>query len=116
MSDHNDIMFFQSAHDKAENALIASLSAVCVTIGDVERAIVAETYTRLPSGKVMICELTMDNGHTEWGAAAVVNPASFNEPEGCRIARLAAEAKVREKLGFRLQEMLHRERDALPLS
>ena len=116
---HDEIpMFYQgcSGHGRAEASLIAKLSAACVTLDEVQRAIVGETYTRLPSGKVMICELTIDNGFTVRGESCVVNAANFDELTARKKSREAASAKVWELLGFRLQEQIFSERDALPLS
>lgn len=75
-----------------------------VTQEDVKKAIVAETYTLLPSGRCMVCELTLfeENGFTVRGESAVVNIENFREDIGKRISRENAVNKVWEILGFKL--------------
>ena len=70
-------------------------------------AIKAETYTTLPSGKVMVCELTLRNGFTVRGEAAVVSKANFNEEVGRKISRENARNKVWELEGYLLQQRLY---------
>lgn len=72
--------------------------------------IVGETYTRLPSGKVLVCELTLENGFTVRGEAAVVDPANYNEVIGQRISKENAIRKIWELEGYLLQEKLYLER------
>lgn len=78
-----------------------------VTPQDVDDTIKAETYTTLPSGKVMVCELTLRNGFTVRGEAAVVSKANFNEEMGRKISRENARKKVWELEGYRLQQILY---------
>jgi len=70
----------------------------------VEDQIVDETYTVLPSGRVTICELTLQNGFTVWGSSAVVFSEN-NVPEtGRKIAREKAVDQVWQLLGYALRE------------
>ena len=78
-----------------------------VTVDDINAAIMSETFTMLPSGKVMVCELTLRNGFTVRGESATVSPANFNEEIGRTISRENARNKVWELEGYRLQENLH---------
>lgn len=48
-----------------------------VTIESINDKIVSETYTLLPSGKVLVCELVLQNGFSVRGEAAVVDKKEF---------------------------------------
>ena len=78
-----------------------------LTPQEVDDTIKAETYTTLPSGKVMVCELTLRNGFTVRGEAAVVSKANFNEDVGRKISRENARNKVWELEGYLLQQRLY---------
>lgn len=83
------------------------LNAPRITPDWIDSRIVNETYTKLPSGKVMICELTLVNGFTVRGEAAVVSKENFNEEIGMTISRKNARDKIWELEGYLLQEELH---------
>lgn len=85
---------------KFERPLIAS----AVTAEDVAAAVVGETFTVLPSGKVMVCELTLKNGFTVRGESAVVSKENFVFAKGQEISRRRAMDKVWELEGYLLQE------------
>jgi hypothetical protein len=78
-----------------------------LTPADIDATIKAETYTTLPSGKVMVCELTLCNGFTVRGEAAVVSKGNFNEEIGRKISRENARSKVWELEGYLLQQRLY---------
>lgn len=80
------------------------LNAPRLTPDSIAAVIVGETYTTLPSGKVMVCELTLKNGFTISGEAAVVSKANFNEEIGRTISRGNAVSKIWELEGYLLQE------------
>jgi len=82
------------------------LNAPRLTPELIDSVIVDETYTILPSGKVMVCELTLKNGFTVRGDAAVVSKANFNEEVGKKVSRENARGKVWELEGYLLQERL----------
>ena len=82
------------------------LNAPRLTPSDIDAAIVGETFTTLPSGKVMVCELTLRNGFTVRGEAATVSKANFNAEIGKKISRENARNKVWELEGYLLQEKL----------
>lgn len=84
------------------------LSAPRLTPAGIDSVIVGETYTELPSGKVMVCELTLANGFTVRGDAAVVSRENFNAEIGKRISRENARNKVWELEGYLLQELVHK--------
>ena len=83
------------------------LNAPRLTPDAIDAVIVGETYTALPSGKVMVCELTLRNGFTVRGDAAVVSPANFNADIGRQISRANARDKVWELEGYLLQQRLY---------
>lgn len=83
------------------------LNAPRLTPDSIESVILGETFTVLPSGKVMVCELTLKNGFTVRGEAATVSKENFNEEIGQRISRENAKKKVWEVEGYLLQQRLY---------
>ncbi len=84
----------------------AGLVAPRLTPYDIDAVIVGETFTVLPSGKVMVCELTLVNGFTVRGEAATVSKENFNVEIGQKISRENARSKVWELEGYLLQQRL----------
>ena len=70
---------------------------------DIDAVIVGETFTILPSGKAMVCELTLASGFTVRGESACVSKENFDEGIGQKISRENARNKVWELEGYRLQ-------------
>ena len=87
--------------------LAKGLTRPRLTPQDVDDTIKAEAYTTLPSGKVMVCELTLRNGFTVRGEAAAVNKANFSAEVGRKISRENARNKVWELEGYLLQQRLY---------
>jgi hypothetical protein len=83
------------------------LVAPRLTPANIDATIVGETYTVLPSGKVIICELTLRNGYTVTGKSAVVSKANFNEEIGKKISRENARNEIWQLEGYLLQDRLH---------
>jgi hypothetical protein len=77
-----------------------------VTLGTLLGKIKSETYTRLPSGKVLVCELVLENGFSVRGEASVVDPANYNEAIGREMSRENAIDKMWQLEGYLLQEQL----------
>jgi hypothetical protein len=46
--------------------------------GDILKKVKGVTFTRLPSGKTLICEITLENGFTVRGEGNCVSPENFN--------------------------------------
>lgn len=93
------------SEQSVEQAIQAKgLNAPRITAEHVDSVIVGETFTVLPSGKVMVCELTLRNGFTVRGEAAVVSRENFNEEIGRDVSRSNARKKVWELEGYLLQE------------
>ena len=83
------------------------LNAPRLTPDDIDNVISGVTYTVLPSGKVMVCEITLQNGFTVRGEAATVSKENFNEEIGKKISYENARNKVWELEGYLLQEALY---------
>jgi hypothetical protein len=79
-----------------------------VTQEMVDAQIVDETYTVLPSGRVTVCELTLQNGFTVRGESAVVFIENNVPEKGRQIARQKAVDQIWPLLGFRLRDELAR--------
>lgn len=75
-----------------------------VSIEDVNKAIVGETYTVLPDARTTVCQLTLDNGFTVTGTSVCASPENFNEEDGNKYARERAVDQVWVLMGFRLLE------------
>lgn len=78
-----------------------------VTKEMVEEQVVDKTFTLLPSGKKMICELTLKNGFTVTGEAGVVDKENFVQEVGERISYQRALDNVWPLLGYEMQTKLH---------
>jgi hypothetical protein len=79
-----------------------------VTIERLLGKIVSETYTILPSGKVLVCELVLENGFSVRGEAAVVSKENFNEEIGRKISKENAINSIWQLEGYLLQEELYK--------
>ena len=82
------------------------LNAPRLTPADIDAAIVSESFTVLPSGKAMVCELILRNGFSVRGESACVSKANFNFEIGQKISREDARNKVWMLEGYALQERL----------
>lgn len=82
------------------------LNAPRLTPELIDGTIVSETYTVLPSGKCMVCELVLKNGFSVRGEASVVSKANFNEEVGKKVSRAKARDQIWLLEGYLLQEKL----------
>ena len=82
------------------------LSAPRLCPQDIDAAIVSETFTVLPSGKAMVCELILRNGFSVRGESSCVSKENFNEEIGRKVAREDARNKIWMLEGYALQERL----------
>lgn len=78
-----------------------------VTPSNIDKVIVDATYTMLPSGKCMVCELTLVNGFTVRGESSAVSKANFREDIGQKISFERAREKIWQLEGYLLQDKLH---------
>lgn len=86
------------------------LNAPRLTPADIDAAIAGETYTNLPDGRTVVCQLTLKNGFTIDGKSACVSKANFNQEIGNKIARDNAREKIWELEGYLLKEKLHQQK------
>lgn len=85
------------------------LNAPRLCPADIDRVIVSETYTILPSGKCMICELTLRNGFSVRGESSCVSKSNFNEEIGRKLSYEDARSKVWGFEAYLLQERTSKE-------
>jgi hypothetical protein len=78
-----------------------------LSIEDIKSKIVSETFTTLPSGKTIICELILKNGFSVRGESSVVDINNFIQDIGEQIARDNAIDKIWLIEGYLLQEKLY---------
>lgn len=57
-----------------------------VTVTDMQAKVKSSTYTRLPDSTTTVCQITLVNGYTLVGSSACVDPASFNQAMGEKVA------------------------------
>ena len=85
------------------------LNAPRLTPELIDSKIKSVTYTIMPSSKVMVCELTLENGFTVRGEGSSVSKANFNEEIGKQISYENARDKIWQLEGYLLQEKLYKE-------
>lgn len=83
------------------------LNAPRLTPDHIDSVIIGETYTNLPDGRTVVCQLTLKNGYTIDGKSACVSKENFNQEIGNKIARQNAREKIWELEGYLLKEKLH---------
>jgi len=82
------------------------LDAPRITPDIINSLIIDETYTRLPSGRTLICELTLKNGYTVRGESSCVSIENFDLELGKKISREDAKSKIWQLEGYLLKEKL----------
>lgn len=95
-----------SEHEIEKEIQDKGLNAPRLTPADIDAAVVSESFTVLPSGKAMVCELILRNGFSVRGESACVSKENFNFEIGQKIAREDARNKVWLLEGYALQERL----------
>lgn len=85
------------------------LTAPRLTPKDIDDTITSATYTTLPSGKVMVCELILKNGYSVRGEAATVSKENFDEEIGKEISFKNAREKIWQLEGYLLQELISKQ-------
>jgi len=83
-----------------------NLNAPRLCPADIDVVIVGESFTVLPSGKAMVCELLLANGFSVRGESACVSKENFDKAIGQKISREDARNKVWMLEGYLLQERL----------
>lgn len=98
-----------SANDLETEKMIQAkgLTAPRIKPDHVASLIVAETFTILPSGRTMICELTLANGFTVRGESSAVSIENFDEGIGRKVSREQAVDKIWGFEAYLLKQRLH---------
>jgi hypothetical protein len=73
----------------------------------INAVIMDETFTMLPSGKCMVCEISLENGFTVRGESACVDKRNFDMEIGRKISREDARRKIWGFEAYLLQQRLH---------
>lgn len=81
-----------------------------VTEEMIKEQIVNKTFTTLPSGKVIVCELTLKNGFSVRGEASVVDKENFVQEIGEKISYDDAFNKIWALLGYEMQTKLYKKK------
>ena len=81
-----------------------------VTEEKIKEQIVNKTFTTLPSGKVIVCELTLKNGFSVRGEASVVDKENFVQEIGEKISYDDAFNKIWPLLGYEMQTKLYKKK------
>lgn len=94
-----------SSEAAIEDSLKASgANAPRLSPADIDRVIVGHTFTVMPSGKAMVCEITLANGFTVRGESAVVSKENFRQDIGEKISYDRARDQIWLLEGYLLQE------------
>ena len=83
------------------------LNAPRLTPDYIDSVIVGETYTNLPDGRTVVCQLTLKNGFTVDGKSACVSKENFNQEIGNNISRTNARDQIWELEGYLLKQKLY---------
>ena len=83
------------------------LNAPRLTPEDIKKKIVDVTYTNLPSGKSVICEIILENGFSVRGESSCVSKDNFDQEIGNEIAYDNALEKIWQIEGYLLQEKVY---------
>lgn len=67
------------------------------------------TYTPMPSGKALVCEITLQNGFTVHGISATVDKSKFNIDTSKSISYAKARKKIWELEAYLVQEQQYKE-------
>ncbi|QDH83461.1 hypothetical protein [Achromobacter phage Motura] len=66
------------------------------------------TYTVLPSGRAIVCEATLNNGHCVHGIANVIDIENFDQAAGESAAKRKALDAVAEYAAYDMQTQISR--------
>lgn len=83
------------------------LNAPRLTPELIDSVIVSGQYAVLPSGKSMMCELTLKNGFTVRGESSCVSIANFDIELGKQISMEDARSKIWQLEAYLLQQKLY---------
>lgn len=80
------------------------LNAPRLNPGLINSKICDHTFTVLPSGKSMICEILLENGFSVRGESSTVSKENFNQEIGEEISFKDAKSKIWGFEGYLLQQ------------
>lgn len=83
------------------------LNAPRLTPLDIDKAIIGETYTNLPNGRSVVCQLTLANEFTVEGISSCVSVENFNQEIGNKIAKENAREEIWKLEGYLLKQRLY---------
>lgn len=89
------------------------LNAPRLTPADIDKAIIGETYTNLPNGRSVACQLTLTNGYTVEGVSSCVSVENFNQEIGNKIAKDNAREEIWKLEGYLLKQRLYEALEAI---
>lgn len=84
------------------------LTAPRLRPSDIDEVIKASTYTNLPDGRTVVCQLTLRNGFTVIGTSACVSPENFDQVIGNKLAYEKARNEVWGFEAYLLKEKLYK--------
>ncbi len=99
-------MILQSEATQEEQIKEAGCNAPRLKPADIDKVIVGVTYTMLPSGKCMVCEITLRNGFTVRGESSVVSKENFRESLGKEYSYKKARDQIWQLEAYLLQQRL----------
>lgn len=82
------------------------LNAPRLTPAHIDATIARETYTNLPDGRTIVCQLTLTNGFTVDGTSACVSKENFDQEIGNKISRENARDKIWLLEGYLLKQRI----------
>ena len=83
------------------------LTAPRITPEHIESLIVDKTFTVLPSGKVMVCDLLLKNGFSVRGESSCVSKENFDHEVGMIVSYRNAVDEIWPLEGYLLQQSLY---------
>lgn len=69
--------------------------------------ILSVSFTRLPAGSAIVCELVLKNRHVVHGISSVIDLANFDEQRGKEISYRNAVSKVYDLLTYQVHEWMY---------
>lgn len=89
------------------NEAVAGLKGPHISAADVNANIDSITYTTMPSGKSIVCELILKNGFTVRGESAVMRKENFKEEIGRELAYQDAWKKIWGYMAYNLAQNIY---------
>lgn len=107
-----DIVERSNAEIEAIN-LAESIDIPRVTESMILNRVVKKTWTKMPSGRTLVCEITMVNGFTHRGESSMVADAGFDLEMARKRSLVSAIQAAWPFEAYRLREEAYREKEGL---